>query len=222
MTVKRVIFIRPGETDWNSDNRWQGWVAIPLNDHGRKQVERLANYVRHIGMSALYTSDLRRAAETAAILVAKLGFAPVLDKRLRERDIGQWQGLTPKEMEMWYPEEYEAFIGDPENFRVPDGESRHDVKKRMLAAFNDILQQDRGETVGIISHTTAIHSLLGELIPGGFARNVAVSNTSVTTIRRNDDDQWEMVKADDVMHLEGLAAKQAPEIEDQRHDSSHR
>jgi phosphoserine phosphatase len=218
MTVKRVIFIRPGETDWNRDMRWQGWVAIPLNEHGRKQAERLANYVRHIGMSALYTSDLRRATETAAILVAKLGFAPILDKRLRERNIGDWQGLTRDEMQNWYPAQYERLLADPEGFRVPGGESRADVKERMLAAFQDILKQDKGATIGVLSHTTAIHSLLGELIEGGFARNVEVSNTSVTTIKLNDNDQWQLVTADDVMHLEGLEAKKSPELEE-RHDS---
>lgn len=212
MTVKRVIFIRPGETDWNRELRWQGVVAIPLNEHGRQQAGRLANYVRNIGMSALYTSDLRRATETAAILVAKLGFAPVLDGRLRERDIGDWQGLTPDEMSTWYPTEYDLLRSDPENYRVPGGESRNDVRKRMLAAFKDIAAGDRGETVGILSHTTAIHSLLSEIIPGGFSRPVAVSNTSVTTISLSDDGSWQLVTADDVLHLEGLEAKISPEL----------
>jgi broad specificity phosphatase PhoE len=216
MTVKRVIFIRPGETDWNRDLRWQGWVAVPLNEHGRKQAERLANYIRHIGMAALYTSDLRRAAETAAILSAKLERAPILDERLRERDIGDWQGLTPQEMQNWYPDEYERLLADPEHYRVPGGESRVDVKDRMQEAFEEILQQDRGETIGILSHTTAIHALLDALIPGGFARRVAVSNTSVTTIRLGDDGKWQLVTADDVMHLEGLEAKKSPELEEKR------
>jgi broad specificity phosphatase PhoE len=96
MAVKRVIFIRPGETDWNRDLRYQGWVAIPLSAYGQRQAQRLANYIRNIGVSALYTSDLKRASETAAILAEKLDSEPIADKRLRERDIGKWQGLTRK------------------------------------------------------------------------------------------------------------------------------
>lgn len=218
MTVKRVIFIRPGETDWNHDFRWQGWVAIPLNDHGRQQAERLANYVRHIGMSALYTSDLRRATETAAILTAKLGFAPIMDERLRERNIGNWQGLTPAEMERWYPDEYERLRADSAKYRVPGGESRADVQARIVEAFGDILKQDKGETIGILSHTTAIHCLLAEIMPEVVGREVKVSNTSVTTIHLNDDGKWELVTADDIMHLEGLEAKRSPELEE-NHDS---
>lgn len=216
MTVKRVIFIRPGETDWNHQLRWQGWVAVPLNDLGRRQAQRLANFIRNIGMSALYTSDLKRSLETAHILAEKLGFEPTPDERLRERNIGAWQGLKPDEMAGWYPEEYGKLMADPENFRVPGGESRSDVRGRMLAAFTDIVKQDKGETVGIISHTTAIHTLLGDIIAGGYASTTAVSNSSVTTIRLNPAGAWELVAADDVLHLEGLETKRFPELEDKK------
>src|SRR5215207_3081510 len=110
MTVNRIVLIRPGETDWNRIGRWQGWVATPLNPLGRRQVEKLANFIRHIGMTALYSSDLQRAVETADILAARLGFAPIYDARLRERNIGEWQGMTLDEMEAWYPEAYQQCI----------------------------------------------------------------------------------------------------------------
>ncbi len=214
MTVKRVIFIRPGETDWNRLVRWQGWVAAPLNELGRRQTQQLANYIRHIGMGALYTSDLRRALETAQLLSDKLGFAPIPDKRLRERNIGEWQGLTIDEMRSWFPDEYEKLLTDAENYRVPGGESRKDVCQRMVEAFNDFLKQDKSSTIGVISHTTAIHSLLDEIIPGNSTKEVAVSNTSVTTIALKDDGTWGLVAADDVMHLDGLETQQSPELED--------
>lgn len=216
MTVKRVIFIRPGETDWNHQLRWQGWVAVPLNELGKRQAQRLANFIRNIGMSALYTSDLKRAVETAQILAEKLGFEPISDERLRERNIGDWQGLMPDEMRDWYPEAYAKLLADPENFAVPGGESRKDVRTRMLAAFKDILKQDKGETIGVISHTTAIHTLLGGILAGGYASNAAVSNSSVTTIRLNDAGEWELVALDDVLHLEGLETKRFPELEDKK------
>ena len=68
MAVERIIFIRPGETDWNKLERWQGWVAVPLNEHGRRQSEALARFLRAIGRAALYTSDLKRARQTAVLL----------------------------------------------------------------------------------------------------------------------------------------------------------
>lgn len=214
MTVKRVIFIRPGETDWNREFRFQGQVAVPLNKHGKQQAQRLANFIRNIGVSALYTSDLRRAVETAELLVEKLGFTPVTDARLRERNIGIWQGLTQKEMESWYPAEYQQFRADPDDYRVPQGESRKQVRERMLTAFNDVLKQDKGETVAILSHSTAINALLAEIIHTVIFGSLDVSNTSVTTIKRDDDGKWHLVTADDVTHLEGMPAQRIQELEE--------
>lgn len=213
MTVNRVILIRPGETDWNRQRRWQGWVDSPLDDFGRAQAKQLARYIRNIGMSALYSSDSRRAVETAEILSVQLGFLPVYDKRWRERDIGAWQGMTLNEIRSWYPEEYRKLQADVENFRVPEGESRADVRQRVTSAFNDMLAEDRGSTVGIISHTTSTHMLLDSLIKGYDIYATVLGNTAVTTIRLVESGQWEIVALNDLAHLEGLNAASFMELE---------
>lgn len=212
MTVKRIVFIRPGETDWNHDSRWQGWVATPLNELGLRQARALANYVRHIGMGALYTSDLKRALQTAECLAEQLAFAPIPDQRLRERSIGAWQGLTRAEMSAWYPDEYAAMLNDIDGFRVPGGESRNDVRVRVKAAVDEILNGEASETVGILSHTTAIKIMLSELIAGYNPLEVPLDNTSVTTVRRSDAG-WELVAVDDVSHLENLERRASRELE---------
>ncbi len=212
MTVKRLVFIRPGETDWNKLGRWQGWVSIPLNELGERQARALASFIRNIGMSALYTSDLRRALKTAECLAERLSFAPIPDERLRERNIGMWQGLTRAEIEAWYPADYTAMLADVDGYRVDCGESRSDVRARVRAALADILKRESGETVGILSHTTAIKILLADLIPGYDPLDVDLDNTSVTTIRAKDSG-WELVAVDDVMHLEGLERRASRELE---------
>lgn len=210
--VKRLVLIRPGETDWNREQRWQGWVAAPLNPQGRRQVHKLASFVRNMGMSALYSSDLERAAETARILSASLGYEPIFDERLRERKIGEWQGLTIDEMRVWYPDEYARFIADPADYPPPMGESRNQVKLRVLAAVADILAQDKGETVGILSHTTALKALLSDLVPDYNQRDLDIDNTSVTTVMKTDG-HWQVIAADDVSHLEGLDTNSVSELE---------
>lgn len=214
MTVNRVILIRPGETDWNRQGRWQGWVDSPLDDYGRAQAKQLARYIRNIGLSALYSSDSRRAVQTAEILVAQLGFPPVYDKRWRERDIGNWQGMTLDEIRAWYPEDYRKLQADIENFRVPEGESRADVRQRVMAAFNAILAEDKGSTIGIISHTTSTHMLLDSLVDGYDIYAAVLGNTAVTTIRLGETGQWEMVALNDLSHLEGLNSRSVRELEE--------
>jgi broad specificity phosphatase PhoE len=213
MTVKRVILIRPGETDWNRDERWQGWVASPLNQHGRQQALALAKYVRNIGMSALYTSDLMRAVQTADILAESLSYTPIPDSRWRERDIGKWQGMTQDEMRTWYTDEFQKLQADIENFRIPGGESRADVRKRVNEAFADVLKTDKGSTIGIISHTTATHLLLESIIPKYDVYGSVLGNTSVTTIALTDSGQWQIVTANDIAHLEGLQSRAFGEVE---------
>jgi broad specificity phosphatase PhoE len=215
MAVKRVILIRPGETNWNRMGRWQGWVATPLNAHGRQQAQALANFVRNIGMSALYTSDLKRAVETAEFLAEQLGFVPIKDARLRERNIGSWQGMTRDEMRAWYSVEYEQLLKDVDGYRVPGGESRDDVRKRVREVFDEIASKENGETVGVLSHTTAIKILLQDVLPGYNPQELDLDNTSVTTIRRVQNG-WEMVAADDIAHLEGLETDSIDELEDKK------
>jgi broad specificity phosphatase PhoE len=214
MTVKRVVFIRTAETDWNRLGRWQGWVQNPLNAHGQRQAQKLAKFVRHIALSALYASDLRRAKDTAAPIAEACGFEPIYDERLRERNIGDWQGLTLEEVNEWYADDYRVCIIDPDNAPVPGGETRNDVKKRVLAAFADILEQQKGETVGVVSHTTTMKVLLTQLLPDCDERGMDLGNSSVTTIAREDENApWRLVAVGDDTHLEGLEAKAVGELE---------
>lgn len=215
MNIKRIIFIRPGETDWNLHDRWQGWVAAPLNAHGRKQALALAGFLRNIGVGAIYSSDLRRAAETAAAIAERLGSATIFDARLRERRIGEWQGLTLEEVAAWYPEAYQQWQADPEHYVIPGGESIAQVKARMRAAFDDIVAQDAAETVGVVSHTVTIRALLDSLIPNYDPREIRLGNTAVSTILR-EGDGWKLIVSNDVMHLEGLESRSVRELEDKR------
>lgn len=212
MTVRRIIFFRPGETDWNRLGRWQGWAAAPLNEQGIRQTEALAKFVRNIGMTALYTSDLRRAVQTAEMLAKPLGFAPVQDARLRERSIGAWQGMTQDEMQAWYPDEYATMMADIDGYRMAGGESRNDVRERVMGALNEILALEGHDTIGILSHTTAIKIMLAALVPPFDPLYVDLDNTSTTTIHRRDDG-WAIAAVNDRMHLDGLEARSVPEIE---------
>ncbi|MBW4436138.1 MAG: histidine phosphatase family protein [Pleurocapsa minor GSE-CHR-MK-17-07R] len=213
--VKRVMFIRPGETEWNRQGRWQGWVASPLSEQGKKQAAALAKYIRHLDLSVLYTSTLRRALQTVDALRPGLTCDVVEDYRLNERGVGLWQGLTIHEMREWYPEDYARLLADSENFRIPEGESRADVRKRITAAFNAYLAEDRGEMIGILSHTVAIKLLLESLIHGVDAEKIGIGNMSVTTIRRTEEG-WQLLVANDVAHLEGLESNAVKEPEERQ------
>jgi len=215
MATKRVIFIRPGETQWNRLGRWQGHVAVPLNDHGKMQAKRLARFIRPIGIQALYSSDLHRATETAAILEETLGFAAQFDARLRERHIGLWQGLTLDEVQAWYPDSYQSLRSNPDAYQIEGGESRESVASRMKAAFDEMIAQPH-EIIGIVSHTTAIRALLDTLMPNANALRMEFSNMSVTSIAKEDGSGWRIVQRNDVTHLEGMPTEVSVEPDDKK------
>jgi probable phosphoglycerate mutase len=100
--MTRVLLIRHGQSEWNADGRWQGQADPPLTDLGRLQARHAS---RNLGVvDAIVASDLQRASETALILAGELGVGPlVLEPGLRERDAGEWSGLTRAEIDRDWP-----------------------------------------------------------------------------------------------------------------------
>src|SRR3546814_1711635 len=100
--MTRVLLVRHGQSEWNATGRWQGQADPPLTDLGRAQAHHAA---RSLGVvDAIVASDLQRAADTALIISGELGVGPVvLDEGLRERDAGEWSGLTRAEIERDWP-----------------------------------------------------------------------------------------------------------------------
>ena len=92
-----LLLVRHGETDWNADGRLQGHTDRPLTDFGRRQARDLAAALAGEDLTAIYSSDLTRARETAEIVAERLGLPVVLDRDLREKDWGNWEGLTAVE-----------------------------------------------------------------------------------------------------------------------------
>jgi probable phosphoglycerate mutase len=113
MDVTDLLVVRHGQSEWNAIGRWQGHADPPLSELGRRQA-----YVASAAIGAvdgIVSSDLLRAAETAAIIAQQLGVGPVVvDQRLRERDVGQWTGLTRVEIDKGWP-------GWLEQARQPEG-----------------------------------------------------------------------------------------------------
>jgi broad specificity phosphatase PhoE len=146
--VTTILLARHGETDWNRDGRWQGWADPPLNETGRAQARALAAQLRSTPFDAVYSSDLRRAQETAEIVAAPHRVPVIADPGLREIDIGSWSGLTRSELEERFP--------DGER---PDGETREQHVARVLAAVERIARANIGRRILVVSHGGTMRAL---------------------------------------------------------------
>ncbi len=161
----RVLLVRHGQSEWNAAGRWQGQADPPLTDVGRAQARAAARAVGAV--DAIFASDLQRAAETAAIISGELGVGPVvLDERLRERDAGEWSGLTRAEIEERYPgwlgsgsDKHTAFASTEGVLRPPGWESDASVLARALGALGAIHEAVGDGDVLVITHGGLIYTV---------------------------------------------------------------
>jgi probable phosphoglycerate mutase len=161
--VTRLIIWRHGNTDWNAGHRVQGQTDVPLNDLGRQQAADAAELLVRFSPDAIMSSDLRRAADTAAALSAVTGRPVELDERLRERYFGDWQGLTMAEVAETRPQEYTRWqAGESVG---GDVETLDDLGKRVAEAFLAAADlAPPGGAVVVATHGAAARQGIGHLL----------------------------------------------------------
>lgn len=151
--ITRICLVRHGETPWNAERRIQGQTDIELNAHGRRQAHAAGRWLRDEGASALYSSDLLRAWQTAQAVGADCGLAPRLAPELRERRYGIFEGLTYDEAKVAHPEAYARFERRDPGYAFPgDGESLEDLHARVSGRLREIAALHVGETVLVVTH----------------------------------------------------------------------
>lgn len=133
-----IWLARHGETDANAEGRVQGSLDPPLNERGREQARELAAEVEPLGIRALYSSQLRRARETAAIVAAATGLEPAVDRRFAESFRGEWEGRLIADIKGEDPEGWEGSLAIEPGFRFPGGESLEEHAERVEAALADV------------------------------------------------------------------------------------
>ncbi len=147
------MLVRHGQSEWNAVGRWQGWADPPLSALGREQARRAVPRVR--GADVVVSSDLRRALDTAAIMAAELDLAhPTVMASLRERDVGDWTGLTRAEIDRRWPGTLSGPMPEP-----PGGETSSRLLERVLAAVTELAETYPDRRVLAVSHGGFIRAL---------------------------------------------------------------
>lgn len=156
----KIYLVRHGETTLNARGCYYGRTDVCLSGRGRRQAEELRNFFGQIPLDAVVTSPLKRAAETAEIILSGRGTMAegaerdstteaikiYRDERLCEQDFGIFEGLTYRELTKRYPEQLDAWNRDYFGYRIPEGESFLDVRRRVELFFGDL--KERAATAG--------------------------------------------------------------------------
>lgn len=155
---RRVVCLRHGQTLWNVESRFQGHSDIPLDETGVAQAARSASLLAALQPTMIVSSDLRRAFDTGSALGHLTGLDVVMDKDLRERGGGEWEGLTRAEIKAGWPAEFE-------NWEAPGGEPVTDVADRVSAAIRRWAARLDGDGLLVVaSHGAAIRLGIARLL----------------------------------------------------------
>ncbi len=170
MTI--LYLVRHGETDWNQEGRIQGHRDPPLNSTGRGQARALAKRLAGVAFAAAFASDLKRAWQTAEILLD--GTSTPLTPRpgLRERYLGRWEAHLMDDIAATDPEAWRDWLSRPREHAPHGGETEVELERRALATLSDITTSHPDSTVLAVSHGGTIRAILNRWV-GVETRHVA-------------------------------------------------
>ena len=161
--MSRFILVRHGESVWNMERRIQGSQDPELSPRGRRQTDLLVAHLdAHLSeaVAAIYSSPLRRAAQTAEQIAATYDLPVIHEPDLREMSLGKWEGMTVAEIQAATPGRYEQWLEDPLTFPAPGGEDLRAFERRVVGALHRMQEAHPGADLVVVSHGGVIKTLL--------------------------------------------------------------
>jgi broad specificity phosphatase PhoE len=211
----RLLLVRHGATPFTAENRFSGAVGVDLSDEGRAQAARLAERLAGVPIAAVYSSPLSRAVETATILAGKHRL-PLLEREgLKEISHGCWEGLTRREVETRFADDYAAWEADPFTFAPAGAESGVAVLARALPVIREIVVAHQGRHVLVVSHKATLRLLLSSLLgfdPRGYRDRLDQSPACLNVVDFKDPARARLMLFNDVSHYQGQPRRAADNL----------
>jgi broad specificity phosphatase PhoE len=180
-----IFLVRHGQTDSNAAARFQGWSDVEINENGCFQARKAAERLSANAIDAVYTSPLKRTAKTAAFIAAGHGLNPVVLPDLAEINYGDWEGKSRQEVGERWPELLWKMRNDPSGVAIPGGETFTGFSERCNQTFWQIVEEQVGKQVVVVTHSGVIKAILVAIL-GGVTANwgkLDIDNASITTIK---------------------------------------
>ena len=201
--LTRLLLVRHGATTATQEDRFSGSSGAELSEQGRWQVERLGERLAQQRITAVYTSPLSRAVDTARILAARCNLDSITRDGLREIGHGHWEGKKRDEVERDFADEYSAWEADPFTFAPAGGESGVVVLARALPVVRDIVAAHPGGQVLVVSHKATLRLVLSSLLgfdPRGYRDRLEQSPACLNVIDFKDPVRVRLMLFNDTSH----------------------
>lgn len=197
-----VILIRHGQTNANITGFYMGWDEGDLNEAGYTQARHLASRLAALPLASLYTSPLKRAHTTAAILAESHNLRPEVLDDLIEIRLGDWQGKHMDEIKRRWPELWRQSRIDPSGLTLPNGESYTHVTERAVRAFERAVKANYDRHLVIVTHDSIIRMIVAYVlgVSNSIYRRLTIDNASLSVVEAVND-QFRLIKLNDAVHL---------------------
>ena len=162
--MTRLILVRHAESTWNLTGRYQGRIDTDLSEKGERQAALVAERLKSLSLSAVYSSPLRRALLTAISIGKAQNLDVQTEPELIEIDHGAWNGLSKAEVEKRYGSLLQLWFASPSQVRMPEGESLSDVSRRAKKAVDCILEEHSETSVALCSHNAVLKVIIADAI----------------------------------------------------------
>ena len=204
-----VVIIRHGQSQGNAEGRFGGHTDTPLSPRGRKQAQATAKALASEKFSAIYSSDLPRAIETASPLAKLVGVPLETSDALRERSVGVMEGLTFEEAAEQHPEQYQALLRRDFEHVLAGGESYRQTLDRASRQLDEAIEQHKGGRIAFFAHTGTICILILHLMGALDAPDlkpvwIATANCGIARFDLRDDGFVRVLCINDTRHLAGI------------------
>jgi 2,3-bisphosphoglycerate-dependent phosphoglycerate mutase len=207
-----LLLVRHGQSTWNHERRIQGQLDPPLSDEGRRQAARLGRRLAGRRFAGFYSSDLKRAAETARLAGGLLGIDPTPMAELREIYLGQWEGLRTEDLAARFPEAWASWTEEPNWDLVPGGEGSAAFEARVGLALDQLFDRHPQGDVLVVTHggviQIALHHVVGR--PGRGIFPFRIQNASLSMLEKRNG-RVVVSGVNDIGHLEAESVA-IPEI----------
>lgn len=201
-----VLLIRHGQSEGNAARRFGGHTATPLSPRGRKQATATAVALKNDSISAIYSSDLARALETAQPLATLTGLPVNATEAFRERSVGVMEGLTFEDAAQKHPDEYAALLRRDFDRVLTGGESYRQLLDRARNKLDEVIAKHRGGRIALFSHTGTICILALHLMGALDAPElkpvwISSGNCGITRFELRRDGFVRVLTVNDTSHL---------------------
>lgn len=184
----KLILVRHALTVDNQKSRLSGHIDSSISEEGKEQIDKITNYLKDFDIDKIYTTTSSRTKDTVKKL-SELKSIEIIEKEsLKEISFGDFEGLTFKEIENRYPEEFQDMIKKGYEYKYPNGESLIDSYNRVCIELDNIISNNDNRTILICSHGGTIRNIITYLISNSYKYhwNFKIDNGSVTILEIQD------------------------------------